>query len=98
VIDGKVKKGDKVRLFQSEVKTDVTDVGYFSPYLASADSLGTGEIGYIISGIKNIREARVGDTIIEQNSTAQALPGYTTPKPMVFFGVYPKPQISSPTS
>ncbi|MBP6881928.1 MAG: translation elongation factor 4 [Candidatus Levybacteria bacterium] len=90
VIDGKVKKGDKVRLFQSDVKTDVTDVGYFSPYLASADSLGTGEIGYIISGIKNIREARVGDTIIEQNSTAEALPGYTTPKPMVFFGVYPK--------
>jgi GTP-binding protein LepA len=92
VIDGSVKKGDKVQLFQSGVKTDVTDVGYFSPYLASSGHLRTGEIGYVITGIKNIREARVGDTIIEQNSTVEPLPGYTTPKPMVFFGMYPKDQ------
>lgn len=92
VIDGSVRKGDKVELFQSKVKTDVTDVGYFSPYLTSSDSLSTGEIGYVISGIKNIREARVGDTIIEQNSNVEALPGYTTPKPMVFFGMYPRDQ------
>ncbi len=92
IIDGRIKKGDKVQLYQSSVKTDVTDVGYFSPYLASSGQLGTGEIGYVITGIKNIREARVGDTIIEQNSTVEALPGYTTPKPMVFFGMYPKDQ------
>ncbi|MBI5045031.1 MAG: elongation factor 4 [Candidatus Levybacteria bacterium] len=92
IIDGSIKKGDKVQLFQSQVKTDVTDVGYFSPYLASSEELATGEIGYVITGIKNIREARVGDTIIEQNSTASALPGYTTPKPMVFFGMYPRDQ------
>lgn len=92
VIDGSIKKGDKVQLFQSGVKTDVTDVGYFSPYLASSGELATGEIGYVITGIKNIREARVGDTIIEQNSTVESLPGYTTPKPMVFFGMYPKDQ------
>lgn len=92
IIDGSIKKGDKVQLFQSQVKTDVTDVGYFSPYLSSSDELSTGEIGYVITGIKNIREARVGDTIIEQNSAALALPGYTTPKPMVFFGVYPRDQ------
>ncbi len=90
IIDGKVKKGDKIQFAQSTVKSDVTDVGYFSPYLASADTLETGEIGYIISGIKNIREARVGDTIIAGGSMIDALPGYTTPKPMVFFGVYPK--------
>lgn len=92
VLDGKVKKGDKVQLFQSGVKTDVTDVGYFSPYLASSSELSTGEIGFVITGIKNIREARVGDTIIEQNSPVDPLPGYTTPKPMVFFGMYPKDQ------
>lgn len=92
IIDGSIKKGDKVQLFQSSVKTDVTDVGYFSPYLASSGQLGTGEIGYVITGIKNIREARVGDTIIEQNSVVEPLPGYTTPKPMVFFGMYPKDQ------
>ena len=92
VMDGSVKKGDKVQLFQSGVKTEVTDVGYFSPYLASDTLLNTGEIGYVITGIKNIREARVGDTIIEQNSSVDALPGYTTPKPMVFFGMYPRDQ------
>lgn len=92
VLDGSIKKGDKIQLFQSGVKSDVTDVGYFSPYLASSDVLGTGEIGYVITGIKNIREARVGDTIIEENSTVDPLPGYTTPKPMVFFGMYPRDQ------
>lgn len=92
VMDGSVKKGDKVQLFQSGVKTEVTDVGYFSPFLASDSLLNTGEIGYVITGIKNIREARVGDTIIEQNSSVEALPGYTTPKPMVFFGMYPRDQ------
>lgn len=90
VMDGQVKKGDKIALFQSKVKTEVTEVGYFSPYLASLPELGTGEIGYVLTGIKNIREARVGDTIIEQNSDVDPLPGYTTPKPMVFFGMYPK--------
>jgi len=92
IIDGSVKKGDKVQLYQSGVKTEVTDVGYFSPYLAPSDQLGTGEIGYVITGIKNIREARVGDTIVSQNSASIPLPGYTTPKPMVFFGMYPKDQ------
>lgn len=92
VIDGSIKKAEKVQLSQSRVKTDVTDIGYFSPFLTSSSQLNTGEIGYVITGIKNIREARVGDTVIEQNSTAPALPGYTTPKPMVFFGMYPKNQ------
>lgn len=96
VVDGKLKKGDKIQLFQSGIKSDVTDLGYFSPYLVSADTLGNGEIGYVITGIKNIREARVGDTIIEQNSTAEPLPGYTTPKSMVFFGMYPKDQDDFP--
>jgi GTP-binding protein LepA len=92
VLDGAIRKGDKVQLYQSGVKSDVTDVGYFSPYLASSEVLDTGEIGFVITGIKNIREARVGDTIIEQNSTVEPLPGYTTPKPMVFFGMYPRDQ------
>jgi len=92
VMDGSVKKGDKVELFQSKVKTDVTDVGFFSPFLVPSETLSAGEIGYIISGIKNIREARVGDTIVQQNSNVLALPGYTTPKPMVFFGMYPRDQ------
>lgn len=90
VIDGKIGKGDKIEFFQSKVKTDVTDVGYFAPYLTSLEGLSTGEIGYANTGIKNIREARVGDTIMSQGTFIEPLPGYTTPKPMIFFGVYPK--------
>lgn len=90
VVDGSVKKGDRVTLFQSGVTTEITEVGCFTPYLSQTDSLDTGEIGYIITGIKNIRDCRVGDTIIVEKSSADPLPGYTMPKPMVFFGVYPK--------
>lgn len=90
VLDGEVKKGDKVQLYQSSVVTEVTEVGYFSPYLRPTDKLSTGEIGYIITGIKNIRDCRVGDTIMREGKKVEPLAGYNTPKPMVFFGVYPK--------
>jgi len=105
VMDGEVKKGDRVRLFQSGVTTEVTDVGSFTPYLRSTESLSTGEIGYIITGIKNIRDCRVGDTITSEKLKVKndkfftddgveikPLPGYKVPNPMVFFGVYPKEQ------
>lgn len=105
VVDGQVKKGDKVRLFQSGVTSEVTDVGCFTPYLKSVDSLTTGEIGYVITGIKNIRDCRVGDTITSEKLKVKGdklftdsgeeirpLPGYHVPNPMVFFGVYPKEQ------
>ena len=90
IIDGEVRKGDRVQLFQSKAKSEVTDVGYFTPYLKNSEGLHTGEIGYVITGIKNIRDCRVGDTIMLEGSPTTPLPGYTTPKPMVFFGVYPK--------
>lgn len=90
IMDGKVKKGDQIQFYQNDVKTDVTEVGMFSPFLKETDSLETGEIGYIVGGIKDIRQCRVGDTIIMQGTHVQPLPGYTTPQPMVFFGVYPK--------
>lgn len=90
VIDGSVKKGDKIQFYQSDVKTEVTDVGYFTPFLVSSQEIATGEIGYVIGGVKDIRQAQVGDTIMEQGKVIEPLPGYTTPKPMVFFGMYPK--------
>jgi len=90
VIDGEVRKGDRIRLFQSGVETEVTEVGFFSPYLSKTDSLNTGEIGYIITGIKNIRDCRIGDTVMSIKKDSKPLPGYNTPKPMVFFGMYPK--------
>lgn len=90
VIDGKVKKGDKIQFYQNIVTTDTTEVGMFTPFLKETEGLATGEIGYIVGGIKDIRQCRVGDTIMAEGSTASPLPGYTTPLPMVFFGVYPK--------
>ncbi len=90
IVDGKVKKGDKIQFSQGGTKTEVTEVGMFTPFLKETDGMETGEIGYIVGGIKDIRQCRVGDTIIEQGSTVTALAGYITPQPMVFFGMYPK--------
>jgi GTP-binding protein LepA len=104
VIDGEIPKGMSVQFFQNNVKTDITEVGIFTPYLKESQKLTTGEIGYIITGIKDIRKVRVGDTVIgskfkAQNSklavasdgeSVEALSGYQIPKPMIFLGVYPK--------
>jgi GTP-binding protein LepA len=90
IFDGSVKKQDKLELIQSKIKVDVSEVGFFSPFLTPKDELSAGEIGYIVTGLKDIRQARVGDTITTQNSSVQSLPGYKLPKPMVFFGVYPQ--------
>ncbi len=95
IVDGSVKKGDRIQFYQNGVQTDVTEVGIFTPFLKEADGLGTGEIGYIVGGMKDIRQCRVGDTITianvkAQNPNFQPLPGYQTPQPMVFFGLYPK--------
>ena len=89
IIDGKVKKGDHMQFYQNGIKTDVVEVGMFTPFLKEKESLETGEIGYIVGGIKDIRQCRVGDTIMLQGNTIEPLPGYTTPQPMVFFGLYP---------
>jgi GTP-binding protein LepA len=93
IVDGQIRKGDKIEFLQNKVKVDASEVGYFSPFLSPKEDLTTGEIGYIVTGIKDIRQSRVGDTITILNSKSsniKPLPGYETPKPMVFFGVYPK--------
>ncbi|MFH1186868.1 MAG: translation elongation factor 4 [Candidatus Levyibacteriota bacterium] len=98
VVDGKIKKGDKIQLLGNKVKADINELGYFSPFLVPKEELLTGEIGYVVTGIKDIRLCRVGDTLTVLNIKTQKkqgikpLPGYETPKPMVFFGVYPKNQ------
>jgi GTP-binding protein LepA len=97
LFDGSVKKQDKIEFIQNKTKIDVSEVGFFSPFLVAKDKLTAGEIGYIVTGIKDIRQTRVGDTITVQNvkgniqnTNVIPLPGYAMPKPMVFFGVYPK--------
>lgn len=95
IVDGKIRKREKIEFLQNNQKADITEVGFFSPFLSPKDELTAGEIGYIVTGIKDIRKARVGDTITVSNlgshgQVTEALPGYSMPKPMVFFGVYPK--------
>jgi GTP-binding protein LepA len=95
IVDGQIRKGEKVKFYQNDIESEVTDLGYFSPHLVSSGDLTTGEIGYVITGIKDIRKVRVGDTITtlsfkSEISSIEPLPGYKIPKPMVFFGVYPK--------
>lgn len=89
VMDGEVKKGNKIQFYQNGIKTEVTEVGMFTPFLKETETLKAGEIGYILGNIKDIRQCRVGDTVINEGSHVEPLPGYTTPQPMVFFGVYP---------
>ncbi|MGA2911007.1 MAG: GTP-binding protein [Candidatus Microgenomates bacterium] len=96
LFDGTVKKQDKLEFIQNKIKVDVSEVGFFSPFLVAKEKLSAGEIGYIVTGLKDIRKTRVGDTITQisnlrsQISKVQPLPGYEMPKPMVFFGVYPQ--------
>jgi GTP-binding protein LepA len=90
IIDGKIKKGDKIKLYQNSVESEVGQVGYFSPFLTPLEELGAGGIGYVITGIKDIKLCRVGDTVTNANQEITPLPGYQPPKPMVFFGVYPR--------
>jgi len=94
---GAVQKQDKIEFIQNKTKIDVSEVGFFSPFLVAKEKLSAGEIGYIVTGVKDIRKTRVGDTITLQksalnNQSPSVLPlaGYELPKPMVFFGVYPK--------
>ena len=75
IVDGKIKKGDKVRFYQNNIESEVTDLGYFSPHLVSSNELSTGEIGYVITGVKDIRKVRVGDTITTFNSLASRRSG-----------------------
>lgn len=90
VIDGKFRRGDKIQFFQNKLQTTIVEGGIFTPFLKETDGLDTGEIGYLVGGIKDIRQSRVGDTIIADGSTVSPLEGYVTPQPMVFFGMYPR--------
>lgn len=93
VMDGAIKKGERVALFQSKSHASVGEVGYFLPNLRESDTISAGEIGYIVTGIKDIHECHVGDTITTLpgiEAKIAPLPGYKQPKSMVFFGIYPK--------
>ncbi len=97
VVDGKLQKSGKITFFQSGKTTNAGEIGCFTPLMTPRNELIAGEIGYIVTGIKDIHETQVGDTIIDQISNLKSqkldvepLLGYKKPQPMVFFGVYPK--------
>ena len=91
VFDGEIKRGMKIRFKHTGLEYEVIDVGYFHPKgFRKADSLKAGEIGYITANIRNIREARVGDTIVDARyPDTPAVPGFREVKPMIFAGIYP---------
>ncbi len=89
--DGRLKKGMKVRMCASGAEAEVVEVGYFGPgQFLPCDELSAGMVGYFTASIKNIRDARVGDTVTESTRPCEeALPGYKKAQPMVYCGVYP---------
>ena len=90
VIDGKIKKNMKIKMMSSNREYTVEKVGVFTPKPTNIDELNSGEIGFIITGIKNLSETKVGDTICDSlNPIKEALPGFKPSKPVVFCGLFP---------
>lgn len=90
VMDGIVKKGDKIRLMASGKEYEIDELGVLSPTQVQVNQLHAGEVGYIAASIKGVEDARVGDTItLVATPAKQPLPGYTKAKPMVFCGLFP---------
>ena len=90
VIDGSITKGLKVRIMATNTVTDVEEVGVRRPANVPMDSLGVGEVGYLITGLKDPSLVKVGDTVtLARHGTTEPLPGYRDVKPMVYTGIYP---------
>ncbi|MGE5390812.1 MAG: translation elongation factor 4 [Deltaproteobacteria bacterium] len=90
VVSGQVRKGDVIRMMYSGKEYEVTEIGVVSPYMTEVPVLKAGEVGYLVAGIKNVKDTRVGDTITGANRPAdKPLPGYQEVKPMVYCGIYP---------
>jgi GTP-binding protein LepA len=90
VIDGKLTPRQKIKMMSSGATHELLDIGVISPEPKSTKGLGVGEVGYLITGVKDVRQSRVGDTITDSVKPAtQALAGFRDPKPMVFAGLFP---------
>ncbi|MEW2545209.1 translation elongation factor 4 [Streptomyces sp. NPDC047002] len=90
VVDGRLNKRERIRMMSSGATHELLEIGANSPEMLPADGLGVGEVGYLITGVKDVRQSKVGDTITAQSKGAEKpLGGYKDPKPMVFSGLYP---------
>ncbi|MFF4248366.1 translation elongation factor 4 [Streptomyces sp. NPDC001822] len=90
VVDGQLNKRERIKMMSTGATHELLEIGVSSPEMTPSDGLGVGEVGYIITGVKDVRQSKVGDTITSLNKGAtEALGGYKDPKPMVFSGLYP---------
>ncbi|URN94345.1 MAG: translation elongation factor 4 [Candidatus Pristimantibacillus lignocellulolyticus] len=90
VMDGSIKAGQKIRFMATKAEFEVIEVGVFAPKATVIDELRVGDVGFVVAGIKNVKDTRVGDTITDAIKPApEALPGYRRINPMVYCGLYP---------
>src|SRR5688500_11227490 len=90
VVDGTFTKGEAIRAMANGTEADIDDIGFFTPAQLPAEKLGPGEVGYLITGIKDVTKLAVGDTLtIKGKPAKEPLPGYRDVKPMVFCGLFP---------
>ncbi|KWV31163.1 translation elongation factor 4 [Micromonospora rifamycinica] len=90
VIDGRIGARDRIKMMSTAAVHELLEIGVISPEMVKADALGVGEVGYLITGVKDVRQSRVGDTVtINARPATEALGGYKDPRPMVYSGLYP---------
>ena len=90
VVDGKISPRDRIAMMSTGATHELLEVGIVSPEPKPSDGLGVGEVGYLITGVKDVRQSKVGDTVTTaRNGAKEALTGYREPKPMVYSGLYP---------
>lgn len=90
VVDGQLNKRERIKMMSTGATHELLEIGVSSPEMTPSDGLGVGEVGYLITGVKDVRQSKVGDTITSLSKGAtEALGGYKDPKPMVFSGLYP---------
>jgi len=90
VVDGEIRDGERIRIMGTKKDAEIIELGFFGPNMTSATSLGTGEVGYIATGLKVVKDCQVGDTItLAAAPAASPLPGYRPAQPMVYAGLYP---------
>ncbi len=90
LFDGSLKKGDRIKLFATEREYEIEEIGHLGLKFAPRQELLTGEAGYVIANIKEVADARVGDTLtLAKGGCAESLPGFMEPKPMVYSGIFP---------
>ena len=90
MVDGQLNPRERIQMMSTKATHEILEIGVSSPEPSPSKGLGVGEVGYLITGVKDVRQSKVGDTVTTQAKPAsEALPGYTDPLPMVFSGVYP---------